>query len=84
MNGEMVPVPQCAFDFLVVLLRHSGQPVSYRQMVEEAHKNRLGALEAQDLARVNIYLLRKIIEENPQQPRFIRAVDGFGYRLDIH
>lgn len=82
-NGELLPVPQCAFDFLVVLLRHSPNPVSYKQMVEEAHNNSLNRLEAQDLARVNVYLLRKVLEENPQYPRYIQAVDGYGYRLTV-
>ncbi|RPI34475.1 MAG: DNA-binding response regulator [Chloroflexota bacterium] len=80
-NKKEIQLPMCAFDYLVTLLRHSPEPVSYKTLVADSQGFQLSRLEAQDLARVRIYMLRKVIEENAQDPCYILAVPGYGYRL---
>lgn len=80
-NQQHVPVPPCTFNYLVTLMRHSPNPVSYQTLVAEAQGNKIPRLEAQDLARWRIHMLRKAIEPNIMKPRYVVSVDGVGYRL---
>lgn len=80
-NQKQISIPPCTFDCLVTLLRHSPEPVSYKTLVSESFQTKLPELEAQDLARFNIYVLRKALESDVNQPRYVLSVPGYGYRL---
>jgi DNA-binding response OmpR family regulator len=82
-NDKLVPVPSCCFDYLVTLLKHFPEPVSYQKLVSESQGEWLDRLAAQDVARMYVYLLRKAIERSISQPKYVLAVDGIGYRLTI-
>lgn len=81
LNNQIISIPPCAFDFLVTLVRHFPEPVSYKTLVLESRKHLLTQLDTQDLARLNIYLLRRALESDIQRPRYILTVAGYGYRL---
>ncbi len=81
LNERPIPVPPCTFNYLVALMRHSPNPVSYQELVAEAQGNKLSKLEAQDLARWRVYMLRKAIEPDVDRPRYVISVAGVGYRL---
>jgi DNA-binding response OmpR family regulator len=81
MENRTVKVPHCTFYYLITLLEHSPHPVSYQDLALLAQGQRLPRLDAQDLVRTRIYLLRKVIEDDYQDPRFILAVPGHGYKL---
>ncbi len=83
LNNKVISMPPCAFDFLVTLLRHYPEPVAYKTLVYESRQHPLTQLEAQDLARLNIYMLRRAIEADIQHPRYIKTVAGYGYRLSL-
>ncbi len=83
LNDKVVPIPPCSFDILVVLMRHAPEAVSYKALVAEASHQKLGELEAQDLARLNIYMLRRVLESNMNAPRYIKTVAGYGYKLTV-
>lgn len=83
LNNQIISIPDCAFDFLVTLLRHYPEPVSYKALVYESRSHPLTQLEAQDLARLNIYMLRRALETDVQKPRYILTVAGYGYRLSL-
>jgi DNA-binding response OmpR family regulator len=80
-NNKPIRLPSCVFNYFVSLLRNSPNPVSYSQMVLDSQGYPLPRLESQDLVRVKIYLLRKAIEENHLNPRYILAEPGYGYKL---
>jgi DNA-binding response OmpR family regulator len=82
-SGKPVTLPPCTFDYLVTLMRHSPNPISYQELVKISQGYNLGRLEAQDLARARVYILRKSLEADPQNPQYIRAVPGYGYRIEI-
>ncbi len=83
LDGKKMMLPPCAYEYLVTLIRNSPHPVSYQNLVLDSQGYQLGRLEAQDLARCHIYLLRKVVEPNPQSPKYILAVAGYGYRLSF-
>lgn len=80
-NNKEISIPPCTFDFLLTLVRHYPEPVSYKTLVHESRSHPLTQLEAQDLARLNIYMLRRALESDIQRPRYILTVAGYGYRL---
>lgn len=80
-NNRLTPLPPCTFNYLVTLLRHSPEPVSFKNLVIESQQKKLTQLEAQDLARLNIYMLRRAIEPDILHPRYILTIADYGYRV---
>ncbi len=80
-DGITSHLPICTFQYLMTLLRHSPSTISYQDLVMEAQGYQLTKTEAQDLARWRIHRLRKVLEQNPQEPRYLITVPGVGYRL---
>ncbi len=82
-GDKVLDLPPTAFQYLVVLLRHSPDVVSYQTLVAEAQGYQVGRREALELNKWHIHALRNALEANPQQPQHILNVRGIGYRLEI-
>jgi len=67
------------FSILVLLARNAGKVISTQEIIEEAWGR--GAIATPDEVKKYIWLLRKKLEENPEEPKVIVTVRGFGYRL---
>ena len=80
-NDRQIPLPPSSFDFLVTLVRHSPNPVTYETLLMESQGYSLTRSEAREMARWQVHELRKAIEPDPRQPRFIITVRDVGYRL---
>lgn len=83
LNDRTISLSPTAFDYLVTLVRHSPDPVSYETLVLEAQGYRPTAIEARDIARWRIHELRKALEDDPRQPQYIITVRSQGYRLVV-
>jgi DNA-binding response OmpR family regulator len=83
--GEAVlNLPPAAFDYLVVLAKHSPDVVSYQKLVTESQKYQVEANEARELAKWHVHVLRQAMEADPQNPRYVINVRGQGYRLLVN
>ncbi|HRF50263.1 MAG TPA: response regulator transcription factor [Anaerolineales bacterium] len=78
-----VQLPPAAFDYLVVLTRHSPDVVDYQTLVTEAQGYQTDRREAQELAKWHIHELRDSLEPDPGNPRHVLNVRGVGYRLIV-
>jgi DNA-binding response OmpR family regulator len=78
---KCISLPPATFDYLVTLVRHAPIPVPYETLVSESQGYNVSRGEAREMARWHIYELRKALEENPRQPRYIVTVHDVGYRL---
>ncbi|HLB49285.1 MAG TPA: response regulator transcription factor [Anaerolineales bacterium] len=78
---QALSLPPATFDYLVVLARHTPDTVSYQTLVSEAQGYPAERREAQELAKWHIYELRRALEPDPRQPRYIINIRGTGYRL---
>jgi two-component system, OmpR family, KDP operon response regulator KdpE len=77
--GIAVELTPTEFDLLHLLIQNAGKVITQRQLI---HKVWGSAYEDESrLLRVNISNLRKKIEPNPAQPRYILTELGVGYRL---
>lgn len=81
MNGRVINLPPCTFEYLATLIRHAPEPVHYQLLVGESQGYWLSEVEAHDLAQWRIYRLRKAIEADHSDPKLILSVPGYGYRF---
>ena len=77
-NAE-VKLTKIEFDLLAVLARNLGKVVTHRQLLKEAWGPH--AVQEPHYVRVFMANLRKKLEDNPSQPRWLVTDQGVGYRL---
>ena len=67
------------FKLLAFLVRHAGKVLTHQMILKEAW----GPQHASDVQYLRVYAgeLRKKVEADPAQPRFIITEPGVGYRL---
>jgi DNA-binding response OmpR family regulator len=66
---------------LTVLLKHPGEVVERKALFRKVWEtNYTGDTRTLD---VHISWLRKAIELDPENPRFLKTIRGVGYRLDV-
>jgi len=76
-EGEAVMLTTGEFAVLKVLLQHPRQPLSRDRLMALARGREQGPFDR--AIDVQISRLRKLIEPDPQAPRYIQTVWGFGY-----
>jgi DNA-binding response OmpR family regulator len=81
LGDQMITLSPTTFDYLVTLVRHAPDPVSYETLVSESQGFKTTPTEARDIARWRIHELRKAIEADTKNPRYIFTVRSIGYRL---
>lgn len=69
------------FKLLVVLMRRAGQVVTKEELVQDVW----GEQYAEEVGYVRRYIwhLRKKLEPDPENPRYIQNERGFGYRFQV-
>jgi DNA-binding response OmpR family regulator len=82
-RDRVVQLPPAAFDYLVVLTRHTPDIVTYQTLVAEAQGYQADPNEARELAKWHVHALRQAIEGDSAQPRHLINVRGVGYRLVV-
>lgn len=78
--GQPLTLTPTEFRLLEVLARNAGKAVAETELVREVW----GAYRQENTTTVRryIFLLRKKIEPQPDEPRYILTVRGYGYRLE--
>jgi two-component system, OmpR family, KDP operon response regulator KdpE len=78
-GGEEVHLTRIEYKLLEVLVRHVDKVVTHSQLLNEAwgpdHEDQIHYL------RVYMLQLRRKIEADPTEPRYLRTESGIGYRL---
>ena len=77
--GEPVQLSRTEFNLLAILAQHPGQTLTRAQLVDRLHN---AAYEGFDRSiDAHIKNLRRKLEPNPGQPRYVLTVFGVGYRF---
>ncbi len=78
-RDQVFPLTLMEANVLRYLIRHEGQPVSRKQMLEEVWELR----EDTDTRAIDNFIvrLRRYIEDDPTRPRHLLTVRGVGYRF---
>src|SRR6266511_1118338 len=78
-GGAVVELAAKEFDLLHMLMRHAGQVVRREDIMEQVwDEHWFGSTKTLD---VHVSWLRKKIEDDPTNPRFITTVRGVGFRF---
>lgn len=77
-DGAPVRIGGRALDILTALIQRQGNVVSKRQLMAEVWPDMM--VDEGNL-KVNMAALRRILDEDPGQPRYIATVVGRGYRF---
>jgi DNA-binding response OmpR family regulator len=77
-SGERIPLSIREYGVLEYLISCEGKPQSPEEIYKAVWKNEYG-----DLTAVAVYIqrLRKKLEDDPSEPRYIETVHGRGYRF---
>jgi two-component system KDP operon response regulator KdpE len=78
-EGKMVKLTPTEFEILKMLALHAGKVLTHRQLLKAIW----GPEYMDDTHYLRIYIgqIRRKIERNPSQPRYIITESGVGYRL---
>lgn len=76
-NQESIPLTSGEFALLKALVKHPRHPLSREKLMELARGREHEAFDRS--IDVQVSRLRKLIEADPGNPRFIQTVWGFGY-----
>jgi two-component system KDP operon response regulator KdpE len=78
-DGRVVKLTPTEWGLLEVLVRNAGRLVIHRQLLQEVWGPEYG--EESNYLRVHMAHLRRKIEPNPAQPRYLVTEPGMGYRF---
>ena len=79
-QGEPLELTPTEYRLLAYLVQNAGLVLTYRQLLERVWGwEYVGDV---DYVRVYIWRLRKKIERNPGEPKYIRTEHGVGYRFE--
>ena len=76
-GDDLLPLTTGEFAVLKVLLQHPRQPLSRDKLMTLARGREQGPFDR--AIDVQVSRLRKLIESDPAQPRYLQTVWGFGY-----
>ena len=79
-RGDKADLTSTEFDLLVTLMRDPGSVLSRLQLIHSVFGYGYDGLERTIDTHINN--LRKKIEKNPRQPKYIKTVFGSGYKFD--
>jgi DNA-binding response OmpR family regulator len=83
-NERNISLPPSTFHYLVTLVRHSPNPVTYERLVMESQGfQHLSRSEAREITRWQMHELRKLLESDPRHPQMVITVRDVGYRLIV-
>lgn len=80
-GAEPIHLTPTEWGLLIALLRRPGRTVTHQQLFREVWKGSYG--DMQQYLRVYVAHLRKKIEADPYDPRYLITEPGVGYRLEI-
>ena len=78
-GGKLVHLTPIEFKLLVELARHPGRVLTHRQLLREVWGP--NAIDQSHYLRVHVAALRRKLERDPAQPRWLVTEAGVGYRL---
>ena len=78
-DGEIVGLSRTEFNLLAILAQHPGQTFTRAQLVERLHNVAFDGFDRSIDAHIKN--LRRKLEPNPAEPRYVVTVFGVGYKF---
>ena len=80
-DGEEVKLTPIEYNILLLLMKNKGKVFSISQIYEAIWNEE--AIGADNTVAVHIRHIREKIEINPKEPRYLKAVWGVGYKIEV-
>ena len=77
-DGDAIRLPKLSYELLHCLIRHSPAVVTTEQLLDEVWGN---VVVGEETVKQRVSLLRQALDDRGEQPRYIEAIRGVGYRL---
>lgn len=81
LGGRWVTLPPLQYRLLLTLAQHTGEVVSYQDLLRAVWGHDGNDNEARELLKVHVRQIRRCLSLDPEQQQYIRSVRGFGYML---
>ncbi len=81
-NGESVKLTPSEFDVLFFLASHAGEIISSRDLLKELWGS-AAATGSTSLVRMHVLNIRRKIEQDPDNPRYILTIPRHGYVFKV-
>ncbi len=78
-NGEEIHLTPKEFDLLRVLMEHAGSPLAHAKLLTHVWGEEYG--NEREYLRTYISQLRRKLEQNPAEPRYVLTENMIGYRF---
>jgi two-component system KDP operon response regulator KdpE len=82
-DGRALNITATSFDYLATLALHAPDAIAPEVLLWESQGYTESHLRAHEMVRWRIHSLRRAVETEPSNPRFILTVRGVGYRLAV-
>jgi two-component system KDP operon response regulator KdpE len=79
-DGELVKLTPTEFNLLALLIKNAGRVLTYRRLLEQVWGWEY--IDDVDYLRVYIWHLRRKLEPEPKNPRYVLTEHGVGYRFE--
>ena len=79
-DGELVKITPIEFKILKLLLANKGRVFSIDEIYEKVWNEE--SFNVENTVAVHIRRIREKIEINPKEPRYLKVVWGFGYKIE--
>ncbi|ANM30924.1 hypothetical protein ABI59_17095 [Acidobacteria bacterium Mor1] len=79
LEGELLSLTSSEFDILLLLARHTGEPVDREELIQRLRGYGYDGLDRSIDLRIS--RLRKRLGDDPRDPTWIRTIHGVGYML---
>lgn len=79
-NGELVKLTPTEYNLLALLIKNAGRVLTYRRLLEQVWGWEY--IDDVDYLRVYIWHLRRKLEPDPKNPRYVLTEHGVGYRFE--
>jgi two-component system KDP operon response regulator KdpE len=80
-NGEEIHLTRIEYKLLAILIKYAGKVVTHNQLLKETWGQGYG--QESNYLRVYMAHLRRKLEDNPANPKFLTTEPGVGYRLKV-
>ena len=81
LKGRTVSLSPKEYELLKLLASEPGRVFSHQEIIAEVWQNK-PLITSSDVTKY-IYLLREKLEDDPENPKYILTVRGFGYKLAV-
>ena len=80
-HGELIRLTPTEFNLLSLLIRNAGRVLPYRDLLEQVW----GWEYSDDVEYLRVYIwhLRRKLEPDPKNPRYVLTEHGVGYRFEV-